>query len=237
LNPIAIAQIRVTASAFLGHRRGVASVIGFRRCRTQERWISSIRLINTQTMELEEPLWSTPRYAILSHTWGRDEVTFQDLQSGKGRQKNGFAKIKETCRLARLQGIPYAWIDTCCIDKTSSAELTQAINSMFRWYAESTVCYAYLDDLAPSDRVRDSENQMTMRFASCRWFTRGWTLQELIAPKRMEFYDSGWVCRGTKTGLSDILEAATRIDCNLLYDNTPLFSLPVARRMSWAAKR
>ncbi|KAE9376319.1 HET-domain-containing protein [Stipitochalara longipes BDJ] len=206
-------QLRVRASAFVGHGLVVAFLNGSRRCRKPGRWISSIRLINTETLKLEEPIEAPSRYAILSHT-------------GKGRWKKGFAKIAQTCRLARLQDIPYAWIDTSCIDKTNSAELTQAINSMFRWYAKATVCYPYLDDLAPSDRVRNDMKDVTMEFASCRWFTRGWTLQELIAPNRVEFSDK-----------VDVLEATTQINSEVLCDNSRLFSLPVATRMSWAAKQ
>ena len=127
---------------------------------------------------------------------------------------------------------------TVCIDKTNSAELTQAINSMFRWYADSTVCFTYLDDLAPGGQVQDTLQQSaSIGFASCRWFTRGWTLQELIAPRNMKFYDSKWICRGTKAELSAVLAFVTRIDQKFLCDNSALFSLPVATRMSWAARR
>jgi hypothetical protein len=197
------------------------------------RWISTMRLINTWNLELQEFNEMPPRYAILSHTWGNEEVSFQDFQNGRARKK-GFSKITETCRLARLEGIPYAWIDTCCIDKTSSAELTQAINSMFRWYADSTVCFAYLDDLVLGDAPQQSAS---IAFASSRWFTRGWTLQELIAPRNLKFYDSKWRCRGTKADLSAILAFVTRIDQEVLCDNSALFTLLVATRMSWAVRR
>ncbi|KAF4630848.1 hypothetical protein G7Y89_g7287 [Cudoniella acicularis] len=132
-----------------------------------------------------------PSYAILSHTWEEDEVTFQEFSDPQNAtKKKGFAKIEKTCDQARQTGIGYVWVDTCCIDKTSSAELTEAINSMFQWYAYSTVCYAYLSDLGDEDSVVDSWGGAMIKFAQSCWFTRGWTLQELIAPKIVEFYDS-----------------------------------------------
>lgn len=177
-----------------------------------------------------------PSYAILSHTWGEGEVTFPDFANLEvANPKKSFAKIEHTCRQARLNGIGYAWVDTCCIDKTSSAELTEAINSMFQLYASSVICYAYLSDLDPDGGV-DAENQ-TSQFARSRWFRRGWTLQELIAPQTVEFYDRDWNSRGTKADLSRAISAITGIDGDVLRDSAALSQIPVARRMSWAAGR
>jgi hypothetical protein len=142
--------------------------------------------------------------------------------------------MKHTCRQAQQNGIQYAWADTCCIDKTSGAELTEAINSMFQWYASVAVCYAYLADLNPEDHVDGEESS---QFVQGRWFTRGWTLQESIAPKVVEFYDRDWKFRGTKVSLSQAVSAATGIDDEMLCDISALFDIPVARRMSWAAQR
>lgn len=197
-----------------------------------------MRLINTTTMKLEHfiGVLDVPTYTILSHTWGEGEVTLPDFANLEvANLQKGFAKIKHTCRQARLNGIGYAWVDTCCIDKTSSAELTEAINSMFHLYASSAVCYAYLSDLDPEGGV-DAENP-TSQFAQSRWFRRGWTLQELIAPKTVEFYDRDWKFRGTKTDLSRAITAVTGIDGDVLRDSSALSQLPVARRMSWAAGR
>src|SRR5262245_11529663 len=115
-----------------------------------------MRLINTQTLELEEFAgdYSGP-YAIVSHTWEKDEITLQEmlqissqtLYTNRTKQKAGYIKIKECARIAAAQGYPYVWIDSCCIDKSSSAELSEAINSMFRWYRRAQVCYAYLADV------------------------------------------------------------------------------------------
>lgn len=138
----------------------------------------------------------------------------------------------ETCRLARQRDLSYAWIDTCCIDKSSSAELTEAINSMFNWYKKSAICFAFLSDLSASeDEVQKNE------FWRCRWFTRGWTLQELIAPEKVEFYDQRWQWSGTKKSLQRKLSAITGIDLEILEDSNLLSTIPVARRMSWASRR
>jgi len=132
--------------------------------------------------------------------------------------------------MADEAGIPYAWVDTCCIDKSSSAELTEAINSMYRWYQRSAICYAYLSDLSPSASLDTA-------LSSCRWFTRGWTLQELIAPSEMRFFDLSWVDRGSKECLCDELSRITGIDAKVLRHELPLSSIAVAQRMAWAAKR
>lgn len=197
-----------------------------------------MRLINTTTMKLEQfmGVHDVPSYAILSHTWGNGEATLQDFINLKvAVLEKGFAKIEHACRQARQNGIGYAWVDTCCIDKTSSAELTEAINSMFWLYASSVVCYAYLSDLDPKGDL-DAENPSS-QFARSRWFRRGWTLQELIAPKIVEFYDRDWTFRGTKADLSRAVSAVTGIDGDALCDSSALPQISVARRMSWAAGR
>jgi len=291
-----------------------------------------MRLINTKTRELKE-FWGRDipqRYAVLSHTWEEEEVTFQQfmqLSREEQRKLKGYKKIAQTCYLAQRSGIEWAWVDTCCIDKSSSAELTEAINSMFRWYQESYVCYAYLSDLKSnesseskkskeieqrdgdrrskeneqrdrdkkskaSDEVTwkedDSQNeewrgeggrwwdatstakrgdtkakgkrwkddwksdatsstaqseseplfrQRIERLAKCRWFTRGWTLQELIAPPRLGFYNQDWEFEGEKKTLSAELAEITRINKRVLDNAALLSTIPVAQRMAWAASR
>ncbi|KAI1734379.1 HET-domain-containing protein [Xylaria scruposa] len=189
-------------------------------------------LIDTDTLELKlHPSQPSSEYVILSHTWEEEEVTFQDFQNlDVARTKKGFSKIEKTCRLARKSKMKWAWVDTCCIDKTSSAELSEAINSMYRYYQNATVCYAYLSDLPAED---DAE----VPLAQCRWFTRGWTLQELLAPSNIEFYDHQWNLRGTKKSLKHPLSAITKIDVRVLMNTQLLEDYPVAVRMSWAAKR
>ena len=198
-----------------------------------------MRLINSESLMLEEFMGGiqAPKYAILSHTWDKEEVSFQDyLHPNKEVmfQKQGFEKIEKTCRMARKAGL-YLWIDTCCIDKTSSAELTEALNSMFQWYRDAVVCYTWLADL-PGIDVLSPEDPHSC-FKDCRWFTRGWTLQELIAPGNLEFYDQEWTFRGTKVDLDVVVSGITKIDTKLLRNAELLHEVPLAQRMSWAANR
>ncbi|KAI1156065.1 heterokaryon incompatibility protein-domain-containing protein [Nemania diffusa] len=200
-------------------------------------------LINIKSMKLEEftpP--HLPTYAILSHTWEDDEVTFQEFGNLKSAKKRaGFVKIKKTCELAAAKDIPYAWVDTCCIDKSSSAELSEAINSMFDWYKLSAVCFAYLSDLktdaskTPTTLWRDEEQQLV-----CRWFQRGWTLQELLAPAKLEFYDSAWQLKGLKTDWWVVrqLLSMTGIRSEKVFQNSyAIREIAVGERMSWASNR
>ncbi|KAK1751135.1 heterokaryon incompatibility protein-domain-containing protein [Echria macrotheca] len=189
-------------------------------------------LINVHNYNLKEFLNENdlPRYAILSHTWGDREVTFAELKSGTVTKGRGWEKIKETCRLARSERINWAWVDTCCIDKDSSANLTESLNSMFRWYQKSTVCYVWLEDLEPATPFH-------IGIARSRWVTRGWTLQELIAPRDMVFFDAEWGFRGDKRDKCVELSAATGIPEELLRMESRISDYTVAQRMSWAAKR
>lgn len=188
-----------------------------------------MRLLNTSTLEFHEFFLSEiPQYAILSHTWGEEEVTFQDMSSPSRSLKKGYTKIILLCEKASRHNVSYAWIDTCCIDKSSSADLTESINSMFRWYKDAVVCYVFLEDLPPG-QTRD--------MARCRWFTRGWTLQELLAPKNVQFFDMGWNYRGSKLDLIDLISNATNIHREVLEGTKNLSDCSVATRMSWASHR
>ncbi|KAK0712502.1 ankyrin repeat-containing protein [Lasiosphaeria miniovina] len=167
-----------------------------------------------------------PEYAILSHTWGEDEVTLQDIRA-EARQLghlSGYEKILNCCARAKADGHDYVWIDTCCIDKTSSAELSETINSMYRWYERAGQCYAFLADV-PSKSS----------FSESRWFTRGWTLQELIAPPTVVFVDGNWNDLGTKVTLQQDISRRTNISPGVLAGNVSDAS--VAQKMSWAAGR
>jgi hypothetical protein len=205
-----------------------------------------MRLLNITTLELEEFLGkNVPQYAILSHTWGKDEVTFQDLPAGHTEMGAGFAKLRRFCALAKEHQFTYVWMDTCCIDKTSSAELSEAINSMYRWYEMSDVCYAYLEDVHDDDNPTEEESS----FRKSRWFTRGWTLQELIAPSCIYFYSANWkvlgskICRGkhhlplVTPNLRKLLSTITGIKPVVLKTSLDLPGCSVAQRMSWAAFR
>ncbi|KAF4974355.1 hypothetical protein FZEAL_8733 [Fusarium zealandicum] len=237
-----------------------------------------MRLLNVHNYQLESFIGAeedTPQYAILSHTWGEDEITFQDI-TGKPLEelarRSTFYKIEQSCLRARGEDFNYICIDTCCIDKTSSAELSEAINSMFKWYQQSSVCYVYLSDFncaQPFDYVPEREILLSSgdtSFFSCRWFTRGWTLQELIAPRKVDFLDAVWTKFGTRdgslldrichrTGVWPQLFAESRCSCRMAYypphvrdgiciycnqlDTLPqtLDSFAVSIKMSWASPR
>ncbi|KLU81719.1 hypothetical protein MAPG_00803 [Magnaporthiopsis poae ATCC 64411] len=220
-----------------------------------------MRLLNTQTLQLEFFVSEEkPEYAILSHTWGSEEVLFENVRNGKGSLlecgKSGLEKVLKSAELAAQNDYQYIWIDACCIDKSSSAELSEAINSMFDWYQRSAVCYAFLSDY----QARDSE------LSEARWFVRGWTLQELIAPPEVHFYDSAWTRFGDRCSLSSKITAITGIDERLLRKQFSCFhhegtlggpergcrhcsiedvaltrrllgSYSISTRMSWAARR
>lgn len=277
-----------------------------------------IRLIDTATLRpsLYESDKDTPQYAILSHTWeyGK-EVTLQELEelgveeistplysvpdrdsyyypAHPTRNRSGFTKIVECCCKARLHGLEYVWIDTCCIDKKDPTELGEAINSMFRWYQHATVCYVYLSDInltsisdwelhverdelhlkdlegkkaygglfAGSQRVfteylgetqeaarrkhqdararrRWLHQALSKPLERCRWLTRGWCLQELIAPRTMSFYDTRWQLIGPKEGLARTLSGVTGVPEGVLLHEDPLDGIPIAAKMSWAGRR
>ena len=216
-----------------------------------------MRLIESQTLRFKEFQGDddVPPYAILSHTWGEDEVTYQDMlrylnlfNSGslqyrpvfneKDRLLNvpilpgelqGFDKIRQTAKLACADSLDYFWIDTCCIDKKSSAELSEAINSMFRWYKNSVVCYAFLVDIHTTTFNND--------LGESRWFQRGWTLQELIAPSSVIFFNQDWRHVGSKKDHVEKLAEFTGIHELVLQHSYNISDHSVAQRMCWASTR
>ncbi|RYP43385.1 hypothetical protein DL770_011690 [Monosporascus sp. CRB-9-2] len=196
-----------------------------------------MRLINVKSFKLEEFLdYKTPPYAILSHTWGDDceELTFRDVEEGKFDKPGvGRVKFRGSCRQAEKDGLGYVWIDTCCIDKANLVELSEAINSMFRWYRRASLCYAYLSDVPGDDNPRKHGS----KFRTSRWFGRGWTLQELLAPKDLRFYNSAWGYLGNKGTMRAVIGKITGVPRQFLLGITELHSASVAQRMSWAAGR
>ena len=195
-----------------------------------------MRLINVETLGLEEFHTNIPPYVILSHTWAdnNEELTFSHVKNGKvDKHGVGSVKLRGCCEQAKKDGLGYAWIDTCCIDKTNSVELSEAINSMFRWYRRAQICYTYLSDVPSNDEPWKSGS----KFQSSRWFMRGWTLQELLAPSSLRFYNSDWRSLGTKVELCAVIEKITNIPRYFLLGIAELQEASVAQRMSWAAKR
>ncbi len=181
-----------------------------------------------------------PPYAILSHRWLADseEPTFENLMNDTGIEKLGYEKIRFCGEQARHDGLQHFWVDTCCINKFNAVELQEAINSMFRWYRDATKCYVYLPDVSrpPSDSVGDSNEAWASTFRKSEWFTRGWTLQELIAPALVDFFSKEGGLVGNKASLERHICERTGIPVNALR-GSPLSDFSVAERMSWAASR
>ncbi|KAK5674859.1 hypothetical protein LTS10_012596 [Elasticomyces elasticus] len=199
------------------------------------------RLINVLTGLLEPVNWQAPdassekRYAILSHTWGPDEseVTFREWKDGSGRLKAGYRKIEGACRQSETDGLRYIWVDTCCIDKTNNNELSEAINSMFDWYANSEICYALLSDVSGAP----SQGNTLERVRASQWFTRGWTLQEFIAPSKVHFYSQDWSSLQSRDTMLQELAELTGIDAAVLAHHKRLSECSIAQRLSWASRR
>ncbi|KAI4699054.1 hypothetical protein J4E81_004945 [Alternaria sp. BMP 2799] len=186
-----------------------------------------------KTLKLEDFTSGKYTYAILSHTWGPEEITFNEMETKPDEHKAGWRKLDLSCKQAKEDGYDYVWCDTCCIDKSSSAELSESINSMFRWYQEADICYAFLEDIQDVDEI-----------AKAKWFTRGWTLQELIAPKSLVFYveddNAAWREIGTRENLAKEISKITKIDKSLLRGASSIRDIhgaSFAKRVSWAAKR
>ena len=181
-----------------------------------------------------------PPYAILSHTWGRgenDEVTFKDLIDGTANNKWGFEKLQFCGNQAKADDLYYFWVDTCCIDKSNSTEFQTAINSMFRWYQNAARCYVYLSDVS----VHAQDGQLLhveweSAFRNSRWFTRGWTLQELLAPKIVEFYSRDNVRLGDKRSIEQQIHEITGISVEAL-QGRHLCDFSVEERLRWGEKR
>ena len=198
-----------------------------------------MRLVNANTLKLEEFFGDAiPRYATLSHTWGHDaeEVTFAELVSDTGQQKKGFKKIQFTGEQAEKDSLKYFWIDTCCIDKSNSVELQEAIISMFRWYRDAIKCYVYLEDVSTAGYDNTDQSLWQPAFRGSRWFTRGWTLQELIAPSRVDFFSSEGQFLGDKKSLERQLHDITGIKIEALQGHD-LSTFSIDERLSWAADR
>lgn len=218
-----------------------------------------MRLLNAKTLTFEEFYDNqVPKYTILSHRWEEEEVSYQDFRAHRRRKlesiskrskgfhktSKGFTKIEACCRMTVSHGYQYTWIDTCCINKDSSAELTEAINSMYRWYQQSQKCYAYLCDVFITSLDTDASRR---EFKSSKWFTRGWTLQELIAPKEVLFLNNSSHCLGLKSpkdwinlresDIEPFLREITAIPSMILCHSASLSNYPIAQRMSWAASR
>ncbi|KAM3083789.1 hypothetical protein ACMFMF_001154 [Clarireedia jacksonii] len=181
-----------------------------------------------------------PAYAILSHTWGEEEVVYQDFKKGKDKSKTvnkaGWRKIEFCAKQAAVDGLEYFWVDTCCIDKKNAVELSAAINSMFRWYQNAARCYVYLSDVSKPDTGVDDQRAWEKAFRESRWFTRGWTLQELIAPRLVDFFSSEGGQLGSKLSLESRIHEITGI-ANKALRGDALSNFSIKERKSWAENR
>jgi hypothetical protein len=182
-----------------------------------------------------------PRYAILSHTWGDEdeEITFNDFVNNSGMAKSGttgYEKIKFCGEQAGRDGLRHFWIDTCCIDKSNAVELQEAINSMFRWYRNATKCYVYLSDVSTNKNSQLSELPGESAFCRSRWFTRGWTLQELLAPISIEFFSQEGIRLGDKESLQLQIQQITGIPIGVLRGD-PISQISIDTRVAWIANR
>lgn len=200
-----------------------------------------MRLLNTSNLSLEEYVGSQiPKYAILSHRWEYEEYTYKDSQDSEGIESilAGYAKVKGCCMRAARDGHQYVWVDSCCIDKSSSAELSEAINSMFKWYRNSEVCYIYLSDVPDANAEHRAPQSA---FRRSKWFTRGWTLQELLAPKKLEFFDRNWNrlpwIVPARHGFPQFRLESLISEITGIKDLKNYEKCSVAQKMSWASKR
>jgi hypothetical protein len=184
-----------------------------------------------------------PPYAILSHTWlavqEGEEPTYDDLINGTGKGKLGYEKIQFCGEQARRDGLQYFWVDTCCINKANYAELQYALNSMFCWYRNATRCYVYLSDVPSPLLGTNAEfnpQSWDSEFWKSRWFTRGWTLQELLAPRSVEFFSRERERLGDKNSLKQQIQEITGIP-TLALQGAHLSRFSVDERFSWMERR
>jgi hypothetical protein len=196
-----------------------------------------MRLLHTTDLTLRSFYGDIPKYAILSHTWAEDEeVSYKELVKRRSLMKTGWVKIQNFCKLVAGKGYDWCWIDTCCIDKSSSAELQEAINSMFKYYRDSSICIAYLADVPAAGSGYTGQEWATL-FEASRWFKRAWTLQELLAPEAVHFWDREWTSeQGTKQSLVNLIFEATQINrpASIYFHRTRYYAVDI---LSWAAKR
>jgi hypothetical protein len=182
-----------------------------------------------------------PSYAILSHTWEADgdEVTFEDLADGTSKAKSGYEKIWFCGKQAQQDGLKHFWVDTCCIDKTDKAELSKAIQSMFRWYRNAARCYVYLRDVSAPLLGTDEKVNPPLwesQFRKSKWFARGWTLQELLAPSSVEFFSQEGRRLGDKRSLREQIHKVTNIPYAAI-EGAPLSQFTVNERLQWKEHR
>ena len=213
----------------------------------REEFIRQGKPVDHRAKVLEFGSDEVTEYAILSHQWIGQEVDYNEIvklarvdeeDRSEIRQRDGYRKILQSCEQARKDGYKWLWVDTCCIDKRSSAEQSEAINSMYRWYENARICYAYLHDVHGSSFPTARNNE---RYPNSKgwpeWFSRGWTLQEMIAPSDVQFFNKDWHLIGDKKALARTLSYITRVPQDILKEGLSSNRPCVAQIVSWAATR
>ncbi len=201
-----------------------------------------LKLLPNGDFQLIEFLDDVPRYAILSHTWESEDVTFQDMNQGSGhsyRDKVGYVKLKFCGKQAAKDGLRHFWVDSCCIKKSSDAELSESLNSTFRWYRRAGRCYVYLSDVSIRKSTGRDENfrdTWDQAFRRSRWFTRGWTLQELLAPLSVEFFSEEGNRIGDQQSLEQQIHERTRVPISALRGSA-LSHFSAEQKFDWAKNR
>ncbi|THV01254.1 hypothetical protein K435DRAFT_750421 [Dendrothele bispora CBS 962.96] len=228
----------ITANSCIPPCTGNANLETDQQCPRRFIDTHSVRLVH---FEGTEPV---PHYAVLSHTWGEgdSEVTYADLderpEEERTKKKPGYQKILNACAQARLNGLDLLWVDSCCVDDTDEMEVVEvreAVGLIYYYYQNSSVCYAHLDDM--SDEPDSLAVLSHQQFGQSRWFARGWTLQELLAPPEVIFFDSNWINIGTRTELCTEISIATGIPEDIVRGSTSFRDVDVQERMSWSVLR
>ena len=197
-----------------------------------------MRLVNKATLALE---WfndgQEPPYVILSHCWRGRETSLQEYTAQINKDKDtwtdGVSKIVRFCEQVGSRKEDFVWVDTCCIDKTSSTELQEAINSMYKWYEQAQTCFVFLDDV----KFREDVTRTRKSLEKSRWFTRGWTLQELVAPRDITFLDKNCTLIGHRADLMETIAHITGIPTECFGNHLAIHAMPIAKRMSWLSDR
>ncbi|KAK7460467.1 hypothetical protein VKT23_009188 [Stygiomarasmius scandens] len=197
------------------------------------------RLVDTHTLALVEfhERDTIPPYAILSHRWiKRKEVVYRRFKRHDRwtKLRSGYRKIQAACRQACQDGIRYIWIDTCCIKQGNHDDVAMNITSMYGYYQNAEVCYVYLVDVGRKRTMFDGRFWWQL---GSEWFQRGWTLQELLAPRTVIFLNKRWQRIGDKYDLRDDIQRQTTIPSAVLSGEQSVQDVDVLTRMSWAMDR
>jgi hypothetical protein len=199
-----------------------------------------MRLINVETMQLHylpNADIVEIEYATLSHTWGQHETTYQEWNNAQARDSDGAKKIRDACQVVKESlGLQWLWADTCCINKVDAEEVNEAVSSMFSWYQSSTVCLAYLSDVPTANT--DNNELLSSQVRNSRWFTRGWTLPELLAPSELIFHAADWTVLGRRDdSLAELISEITGIDQAYLSGRKNVQQASISKILSWMSNR